>query len=203
MLAMQYEITLPADYDMRIIHDRVAATGHLLDAYPGLGLKAFLIRRRGVDGSTVNQYAPFYLWADSAGAASFLWSGAGFTAILRDFGRPVVQTWVGGTVHQATAWPDPPAYAVRRRSSPAVDTDIVEVARATDTQLSEAVGVGRAQLGAYGIDPRTWELVTITLHAQRPEHVPDAAEVFQVLHAAVPERRQLPGRVENRLAPAG
>jgi len=72
MIAMQYEITLPADYDMQIIRDRVGATGHLLDSYPGLGVKAFLIRQRGVDGATSNQYAPFYLWADAAGAASFL-----------------------------------------------------------------------------------------------------------------------------------
>jgi hypothetical protein len=92
MIAMQYEITLPADYDMQIIRDRVGTTGHLLDSYPGLGVKAFLIRQRGVDGATSNQYAPFYLWADAAGAASFLWSGVGFAAILRDFGRPIVQT---------------------------------------------------------------------------------------------------------------
>jgi hypothetical protein len=201
MLAMQYEITLPADYDMQIIRDRVATTGHLLDAYPGLGLKVFLIRERGVDGSTANQYAPFYLWADAAGAASFLWSGAGFTAILRDFGRPVVQTWIGGTAHQRSDWRNPPAYAVRQKTALAGDADLVGVARSADARLAEAVAAGETQLGAYGIDPRTWELVTVTLHEQRPE-VPDAAELFQVLHAAAPERRQLPDRVESRLTVA-
>ena len=30
MYAMQYAINLPADYDMQIIRDRVAATGHLI-----------------------------------------------------------------------------------------------------------------------------------------------------------------------------
>ena len=202
MLVMQYEITLPADYDMRIIRDRVARTGHLLDSYPGLGLKAFLIRERGVDGSASNQYAPFYLWADAAGAASFLWSGAGFTAILRDFGRPVVQTWVGGTVHQASE-PNLPAYAVRQKTVLAAGADIVEVARATDARLADSVSAGQAQLGAYGIDPRTWELVTVTLHGRRPDQVPDTAELFQVLHVADPERRDLPDLVENRLAGAG
>jgi hypothetical protein len=197
MMAMQYEITFPADYDMRIIRDRVASTGHRLDSYPGLGVKAFLIRQRGVDGSTVNQYAPFYLWADAAGAASFLWSGAGFTAILRDFGRPVVQTWVGGTAHQAPDWRTP-AYAVRQKTALAADADIVAAARSADTRLAEAVGTGGAQLAAYGIDPRTWELLTFTLHAQRPEHVPAGAELFEVLHTSAPERRQLPDRVAQR-----
>jgi hypothetical protein len=37
--AETHEITLPADYDMQIIRDRVGATGHLLDSYPGLGVK--------------------------------------------------------------------------------------------------------------------------------------------------------------------
>jgi hypothetical protein len=58
MHAMQYEITLPAEYDMKIIRHRVATKGHLLDAFPGLGLKAFVIRERGIGGSPVNQYAP-------------------------------------------------------------------------------------------------------------------------------------------------
>jgi hypothetical protein len=198
MLAMQYEITLPADYDMETIRHRVATTGRVLDAYPGLGVKAFLIRRRGVDGSTVNQYAPFYLWADAAAAASFLWSGAGFTAIVRDFGRPVVQTWIGGTVHQAD-WRTPPAYALRRRTALAADTDIVELARATDPRLARAVDAGDAQLAAYGIDPRTWELVSLTLHGERPDRIPEDSELFEVLHIASPERRHLPDRVHDRL----
>src|SRR3954465_1245652 len=126
MIAMQYEITLPADYDMQIIRDRVGATGHLLDSYPGLGVKAFLIRQRGVDGSTSNQYAPFYLWADAAGAASFLWSGAGFTAIVRDFGRPVVQTWIGGTARQGPDGYLRPAFALRQKTALATGADIVE-----------------------------------------------------------------------------
>jgi hypothetical protein len=67
MYAMRYAITLPSDYDMNIIRHRVATRGHLLDTFHGLGLKAYFIRERGVDGSPVNQYAPFYLWASIAG----------------------------------------------------------------------------------------------------------------------------------------
>ena len=72
MHAMQYEITLPADYDMTIIRRRVATRGSATDAFPGLGVKAYAIRERGVLGSPVNQYAPFYLWADPAGMNQFL-----------------------------------------------------------------------------------------------------------------------------------
>ena len=47
MLAMQYNFTLPADFDMDIIRKRVAAKGPLVDGFPGLGFKAFLYARRG------------------------------------------------------------------------------------------------------------------------------------------------------------
>ncbi|HEV2674195.1 MAG TPA: DUF4865 family protein, partial [Aliidongia sp.] len=67
MYAMQYELDLPADYDTTVIRQRVAAKAPLLDDFPGLGLKAYLLRERGVDGAEVNHYAPFYLWASIAG----------------------------------------------------------------------------------------------------------------------------------------
>lgn len=92
--AMQYEIGLPADYDMGVIRRRVADRGHLLDQWEGLGVKAYLMRERGVRGSPVNQYAPFYLWNTVAGMNSFLWGG-GFQGICDDFGRPSARQWTG------------------------------------------------------------------------------------------------------------
>ncbi|MFD5437087.1 DUF4865 family protein [Kitasatospora sp. NPDC127067] len=102
MHAMQYEITLPADYDMGVIRKRVADKGHLLDAHPGLGLKAYLVRERGRQGSPVNQYAPFYLWRTVEGMNGFLW-GPGFRGLSADFGRPAVRHWLGaGLTHGAS-----------------------------------------------------------------------------------------------------
>lgn len=75
MYAMQYEITLPADYDMKIIRDRVAGRGRFTDAYEDLGFKAYLVRERGTEGSPVNEYAPFYLWKATGGMNRFLWGG--------------------------------------------------------------------------------------------------------------------------------
>ncbi|MGW4566034.1 DUF4865 family protein, partial [Streptomyces sp. NPDC004561] len=43
MHALQYELTLPADYDMDIVRTRVARVGHLLDDWDGLGLKAWVL----------------------------------------------------------------------------------------------------------------------------------------------------------------
>jgi hypothetical protein len=199
VLAMQYQITLPADYDMDVIRQRVARTGHLLDHYPGLGLKAFLVREKGTDGSPVNQYAPFYLWHDTAGAASFLWSGVGFSAIVRDFGRPVVQTWVGGTSHTAGQDLQDARYAVRTTHRLGEDADLVGATARADAELEAALDRPGTLLGAYGVDPRTWELVTFTLHRERPlDPAPDAV-TFEVLHLSSPEHQHLPTVVSPRM----
>ncbi|WP_368861457.1 DUF4865 family protein [Frankia tisae] len=105
MYAMQYEITLPADYDMEIIRRRVADTGHALDDQAGLALKAYAIRERGVAGAAVNQDAPFYLWHDAAAMGHFLVGGGGFDRIIHSFGRPPV---AHGTVLAVIAGPAHP-----------------------------------------------------------------------------------------------
>jgi hypothetical protein len=94
MLAMQYSFTLPADYDMQIIRQRIADKGHLMDRFPHLAFKAFFYACR--DGGAVksrdNLYAPFYLWHHNEGLNAFL-CGDGFAALMNSFGRPEVTLW--------------------------------------------------------------------------------------------------------------
>lgn len=94
MLAMQYDFTLPADYDMTIIRRRIADKGRLMDDFPGLAFKAYLHASRDdtVLPSRDNHYAPLYLWHDIEGMNAFL-GGPGFAGLSRDFGRPPVRTW--------------------------------------------------------------------------------------------------------------
>jgi hypothetical protein len=121
---MQYEINLPADHDMGIIRHPVETRGSTLDAFPGFGLKAYLIRERGKASSQINQYAPFYLWADVEGMSRLLWGGGGFRGILSSFGGPTVAHWLGvafapGPAEHAVprAVPDCRVAAARPRSS--------------------------------------------------------------------------------------
>lgn len=185
MHAKQYEITLPADYDMGIIRERVATKGHLLDAFPGLGFKAYLMRERGVDGSPVNQYAPFYLWNTAEGLGSFLW-GPGFQGLCDDFGRPVVQHWMAVGYEDGGAAGDRPRIAVRHRRP------VPEGTRTTDLSeelLTEAEALA-ARDGAVGVlvavDPRHWEAVAFSLWAEGAA-ARAGGEVFQVLHCSTPE----------------
>ncbi|MFD7718731.1 DUF4865 family protein [Streptomyces sp. NPDC059814] len=187
MHAMQYEITLPADYDMGVIRDRVAAKGPLLDDFPGLGIKAYLIRERG-ENSPVNQYAPFYLWATPEGMNSFLW-GPGFQGIVRDFGRPEVQHWAGLSYEEGPSSAAPPRTATRRRApvpASAAPADAVGAALEETSRLAKAPG---AVATALAVDPRGWELVHFTLWDRLAPEEP--GERFEVLHLSRPGRGDL------------
>ncbi|MEV7381128.1 DUF4865 family protein [Streptomyces lydicus] len=183
MHAMQYALTLPADYDMEIIRHRVKSRGHLLDDFEGLGLKAYGIRQRGTDGSPVNQYAPFYLWADPAAMNRFL-LGDGFRGVIRDFGRPAVQHWQG-LFHRPGPAADrlPGAFSRRTEALPegADPATVVADAVARHQELAATEGVFATSLA---LDPRHWELVHFTLWADAaPE---DAGDRYQVLHLSAP-----------------
>ena len=103
MYAMQYQVGLPADYNMQIIRDRVKKTGHLMDGFAGLEFKAYLIREKS-KGAGRNVYAPFYVWRNIDGMRSFCWGEPGYSAIVRDFGRQPIQDW---TIHRIVRGPIP------------------------------------------------------------------------------------------------
>lgn len=92
MILMHYRFTLPADYDMSIIEQRIARNGASLDGFPGLLFKAYLYARRD-DGARENRYAPLYLWRDAAGMRQFL-ASAGFARLAQDFGWPTIHLWL-------------------------------------------------------------------------------------------------------------
>jgi len=189
MYAMQYEITLPADYDMKIIRDRVATKGPMLDNFPGLGLKAYLIRERAVSGSAVNQYAPFYLWASVDGMNRFLWGGGGFTSIVASFGRPPVRHWTGVACQTGPAVSTTPRMATRAVEPIDVDSDpTIAVEKALDELRRRAV-LPSVHSTALAVDPRDWELVHFTLWA---ETAPDAAgTLYEVLHLSTPQLNEV------------
>ncbi|MDT4912734.1 MAG: hypothetical protein QOC66_1862 [Pseudonocardiales bacterium] len=186
---MQYEITLPADYDMDIIRHRVATRGNATDDFPGLGLKAYLMREKGVHGSPVNQYAPFYLWADPAGMDAFL-LGPGFAGLSADFGRPAVQHGRGLAFAAGPDVDADPVAATRSITPWGAERSLADVA---DAAAAAVEGLG-ATPGVHSVaaayDPTSWRLVLFTLWTGE---VPvDASDRYQVLHLSRPHLEELP-----------
>ncbi|XES84314.1 DUF4865 family protein [Franconibacter pulveris] len=95
MIVMQYRFTLPADYDMAKIAQRIADNGAKLDGFPGLIFKTYLWSRRddAALASRENRYAPLYCWRDADSMARFLKS-PGFAALTRQFGWPHIDSWL-------------------------------------------------------------------------------------------------------------
>ncbi|MEV5960491.1 DUF4865 family protein [Kribbella sp. NPDC051952] len=189
---MQYEITLPTDYDMGIIRRRVETNAARLDNFEGMGLKAYLIQDRA-NGAMVNQYAPFYLWNDQAGMAKFLWGGGFFTGICSSFGRPPVRHWSGV---EALAGPDvdqPGVSATKHTVLLEPDVDPAEpVASAVET-LRQTAALEGVHSAALAVDPARWELVFFTLWSDpEPGSVPGTR--YQVLHLSTPGTKALLGR---------
>ncbi|GEC05163.1 DUF4865 domain-containing protein [Streptomyces spinoverrucosus] len=189
MHAMQYERTLPADYEMGVIRARVARLGHLLDDWPGLGFKAYLIRERGVHGSPVNQYAPFYLWRTVEGMNSFLWGG-GFQGLSEDFGRPVVRQWTGLAYEEGGAVGGHARVAVRRSTPVPEGVVLSDVVGDAVREAGRLAAEDGAVCAAAAVDTARWELVHFSLWADHPAKA--EGEVFQVLHLSAPERESLP-----------
>ncbi|MFJ9690938.1 DUF4865 family protein [Kitasatospora sp. NPDC101183] len=212
MHAMQYEITLPADYDMGIIRRRVAERGHLLDDHPGLGLKAYLVRERGRDGSPVNQYAPFYLWRTAEGMNGFLW-GPGFRGLSADFGRPAVRHWLGAGLAHGRGGEDAanneqnlndvrrPVTGHQPNPAPTPTTATLDTVRlpgtadpagAVERALAELPAAHPAlHTAAVAVDPSRWELLRFALwNGPAPEDAPGTR--YEVLHLSRPELTRLP-----------
>ncbi|AHH95518.1 hypothetical protein KALB_2149 [Kutzneria albida DSM 43870] len=183
MHAMQYEITLPADYDMGIIRRRVADKGPLLDNFPGLGLKAYCVRER--DSSPVNQYAPFYLWHNTSGMSRFLVGGSGFRSIIDSFGRPVVRHWVGAGFQRGPAFGAKAVAASKQLTAIPAEADPEAVTELALAELRARTSDPAVLCGAVAIDPSSWELVHFTLCAEPVEGG------YQVLHLSCPELAEL------------
>ncbi|WP_109123552.1 DUF4865 family protein [Dyella sp. C11] len=181
MIAMQYSFTLPADYDMDIVRQRIADKGHMLDHFDGLLIKTYLHAQQG-PSSTENLYAPFYVWRDSAAMQRFLGS-EGFANLTRAFGWPSIRVWPVWDVYLS-----PEARHARFASR---DIQLIPPYTALDA-LREAQraqlqrDVERGALAAVtAFEPTTWTRVSFRLWDEtRPAS--SAGQWYDVGHVSQP-----------------
>jgi hypothetical protein len=185
MIAMQYGFVLPADYDMSVIDRRIRDKGPLLDGFPRLRFKAYLsARKKDADfASAENLYAPFYLWDEPQGVDDFL-SGPGFAALTRDFGWPVVRTWM---VWSAELGPDlGDARFASREIAPIAP--YCDLAALRDSAMADArSAMERGALAAVtGFDPGGWTTVRLHLWRTPPQAEGDGFQLYAVGHMSLP-----------------
>ena len=168
MIAMQYSIVLPADYDMSIIDRRIAEKGPLTDGFPGLLFKAYLNARKagGQAPECENLYAPFYLWKSPEGMNGFL-TGPGFAALTQSFGWPSVKTW---SVWHAELSPRLSGARFATRESIAISpyTKLGELQAAESVRAKELVIHRGAVAAVAGFEPTHWNMVRFALWDDLP-----------------------------------
>ena len=177
MIAMQYTIGFPADYDMAGIDQRIRDKGPSLDGFPHLRFKAYLSARKAE-----KLYAPFYLWDDIEGLNDFL-CGPGFAVLSRDLGRPSVQTWSVWSAEQGTDLRRA-KFATREISAIEKGADLSQLRKAAVTQAQDAIDDG-ALASTVGFDPTGWTKLHFQLW-QTPPTVGDAVQVYDVGYVALP-----------------
>jgi len=188
MIVKQYVVTLPADYDMKIIRERVATKGTSFDTFPGLGIKAFTIREKGLFGAESNQYAPVYCWPEVEPMWGFI-AGAGFRGILESFGWTPIETWLG----LAFARSGEPRDLTNLRSVVRTEQTIspgVDLAELREREIIEARSVVTNASGvlvrAVGLNPQTWSLVHFDFWTCTQDALPADSHSYEVLHVSAP-----------------
>ena len=184
MIAMQYSIVLPADYDMDIIDRRIAERGHLMDSFPGLAFKAYLqARKQSLSASSDNLYAPFYLWHTTEGMNEFL-CGPGFLGLTQSFGRPTVRTW--SVWHAEMAPGVAGARFAKRETVPIPQHADLAALRRAESEGSQAL-LSRPGLLATvaAFEPADWTLTRFQLWSNMPDQPSDGqAQLYGVGHVS-------------------
>ncbi len=181
MIAMQYSFVLPADYDMNIVHRRIAERGHRTDALPGLRFKAYLVAEKNDDAAADNLYAPFYLWQQADAMHAFL-AGPGFASVSQAFGWPAVPTW---TTWHAHVSPDvaQARFATRSIHSIAPHAALAALREAEGAAVQAARDAGALAV-VVGFEPAGWSLVRFCLWRDRPDAV-SGVQAYGVGHVSV------------------
>ncbi len=93
MIAMQYKIVLPNDYDMKRIYQRVADNGNKTDGFRDLLFKAYLVANKENTHHCQNEYSPLYVWKSNEGMNTFIFNGF-YNNILQSFGWQTIHIYV-------------------------------------------------------------------------------------------------------------
>jgi hypothetical protein len=191
MIAKQYTVGLPADYDMGIIRRRVEEKGSAYDTFPGLYLKAFLIRERRW-GAICSEYAPFYLWPTTDAMWKFV-AGDGFRGIVESFCWTPIHTWFTLTVSTRPGLqPAKVRSATRELSAILPGTNLTRFRESEETD-DAALLMSNARLAArvVAVNIEHWQLVRFALWLCPQEDIPaePGCDKFEVLRLSAPGLR--------------
>lgn len=181
MIAMQYNIVLPSDYDMEIIKKRTQHNGHKTDGFLDLKMKAYLIAEKNKYNNYQNQYAPFYLWEKEDGMNQFLLGGY-FNNILNSFGWTQVHNWI--VLHEYVKKTLEPQYAAIQTMNISDFSDFSKMCNSEKNSFTSWVTdtATTAYITAY--NPFTWSLCHyhMSTDLEKMKEVSKGCLIYDVYH---------------------
>jgi len=182
MIAMQYSISLPNDYGIQKIRDRVQARYGMFDNMPGMAQKTYLFN------DSDRLYAPFYIWQSHDAARAFLLSET-FQDVIDTFRRPRVRMWsvLNYDVFNSGITP---TFAVREVDAVSAEQRLAAMAEIERLAHEALRGKDGLHSQAVALDADRWELVRYSLWrdeaAARHNFVADTVQTYDVLHLSIP-----------------
>jgi len=185
MLAMQYNIGLPSNYDFGLIKERVQARHPLFDDLQGLLHKSFLWNEED------RIYAPFYVWEDNDAAQDFILNDL-FRGVIKSFSRPRVRQW-SICRPKAGRFSGQPRFALREADVIPGEDSLQALAEQEYTKQEDMLQHPDLAYYVVALDAERWELIRYSVwkdEASAPTPETDCVHRYTVLHVSSPSHAQ-------------
>lgn len=181
MLAMQYSIPLPLDYDAQKVHERVNQRKALFDSCEGLVHKSFLYN------DTEKLYAPFYVWRDVIEAQNFLLNEL-FKGVTDTFSRCRVRSWFSTHMQYGNRALSP-SFAYREVDVIAPEEPLDAFLQREKQHQDELLADENLYMHLVAFDAERWEIMRFSLWKDQASAQKPSSDVFmgyRVLHINEP-----------------
>lgn len=182
-LVSQYQTPLPDAHDLAAVRQRIREAAPVYDQMRGFYFKLYGLNAPGADDAApgaIAEYSSIYLWHGPAGANEFF-TGGRFDGYARAFGRPEARTWFVRSVVGDFATLDGATHARRRLLPLPRLAPVGETLDAWGARLRRP----EALVQVTGFDPSNWEMLDLTVWAERPPHA-DGGHVYELAHVSRP-----------------
>lgn len=180
MIALTWVIDVPLATDMTAIRATAESTADALEESPGLlaGLTAITVA--GKDLATRNTAAMLTVWANTSRMAEFLWGDA-TAEVEQRLARPTAHMWPVSSVQlDRTRFPNI-THAGLHILPRVTYNPISSLVKQQRTATQRAAAGRSTALACRGLDPKTWEDVSIDAWVGRPRAYD--GRVFEVVRA--------------------
>ncbi len=174
MIAMQYKIKLPNNYDMNIIRRRVSDNGKKTDGFQDLLFKAYLISENESTLENGNEYSPLYLWKNNEGMNKFIFDGF-YDNILKSFGWQKISIGVPLLLEMNINFS-------KSKFAFEIEKEIPEAQAMEPIRFSMDLSECTGKVLIY--NPDKWRYIEYYFCETLPENIPPV-KIYEVLHLSM------------------